>query len=180
MARTATITESVQTDYNGIRYRSRREARWAIFLDVAGIRFQYEPRVLAIRGHLRGLVYRWLPDFYLAGPDHYAEVKGFMPHDSFARLTGIARGCDKDIVVLGHANDPWIQRWPCQLRRHRGELIAIPWSPAPQPVTRYISAITPDLLLKGFPAVCPEWAEIPLAAARRYRFPPTAGPQDRR
>jgi hypothetical protein len=163
-------------------FRSRREARWAVFLDAAGIRYQYEPRVLTIRGHLRGLVYSWLPDFYLPECEQFAEVKGFIYHDAYVRLMGIARGADKDVVVLGHASDPWVQRWPCQLRKHDGELMAVPWNPRGTKHDFYIpeSSITPDLLVRGFPVPCPEWAEQPLTAARRWRFPPTAGPRDRR
>jgi hypothetical protein len=178
------ITESVATDYADCRFRSRREARWAIFLDVAGIAWKYEPRVLTVSGSMRGIVYRWLPDFYLPQCEQYAEVKGFLYHDAFSRLMGIARGSDHDIVILGHASDPWTPRWPCQLHRHDGSLLAVPWQPARGcPLhARYIAEqdITADLLLHGFPIVVPEWAEVPLQAARRYRFPRTSGPRTRR
>ncbi len=174
-------TESVSTRWNGHQFRSRREARWAIFLDAAGIRWKYEPRVITVSGRMRGIVYRWLPDFWLPQYGQFCEVKGFLYHDGFARLMGIARGADRDIVVLGHANDPWTPRWPMQLHRHAdGKLYGLPWNPGPPRLHRAISEdqFTPDLLLAGFPIVPPEWAESPLAAARRHRFPPTNGPID--
>ena len=45
------------TLYNGTRFRSRLEARWAAFFDQAGWRWEYEP--LDLRG--------WVPDFLLIG-----------------------------------------------------------------------------------------------------------------
>ena len=33
----------IETVYNGYRFRSRLEARWAVFFDAAGIEYQYEP-----------------------------------------------------------------------------------------------------------------------------------------
>jgi hypothetical protein len=34
---------AIQTHYNGYHFRSRLEARWAVFFDECGIRYQYEP-----------------------------------------------------------------------------------------------------------------------------------------
>ena len=33
----------IETVYNGYRFRSRLEARWAVFFDAAGIEYEYEP-----------------------------------------------------------------------------------------------------------------------------------------
>lgn len=35
--------KAIETRYRGYRFRSRSEARWAVFFDVAGIAWQYEP-----------------------------------------------------------------------------------------------------------------------------------------
>lgn len=35
--------KSIETYYNGYRFRSRLEARWAVFFDAAGIKYEYEP-----------------------------------------------------------------------------------------------------------------------------------------
>jgi hypothetical protein len=32
----------IETRYNGYRFRSRLEARWAVFFDTLGIEYQYE------------------------------------------------------------------------------------------------------------------------------------------
>ena len=34
---------AIETSYDGYRFRSRLEARWAVFFNEAGIEYQYEP-----------------------------------------------------------------------------------------------------------------------------------------
>jgi hypothetical protein len=175
-----TITESVETDYAGYRFRSRLEARWAVFLDAAGIRWEYEPEQYLVS--YRHRVRKWIPDFYLPALRQFVEVKGMMRPDAFARTMDIAMGlsdsCGQghDLVLLGHIPGWFTPRWPAQLHQHDGELWAVPWrrEPGCPLVHRHRAVpqneITPELLLAGLPQVCPEWAEEPLEAARRYRF----------
>lgn len=61
----------IETVYNGYRFRSRLEARWAVFFDEAGIEYQYEPEGFDLGD---GLYY--LPDFYLPEEDTWVEIKG--------------------------------------------------------------------------------------------------------
>lgn len=58
------------TEYNGIKFRSRLEARWAVFFDAAGVEYIYEAEDLIGRDSTR-----YLPDFYLPEYDWYVEVK---------------------------------------------------------------------------------------------------------
>jgi hypothetical protein len=55
------------TTYNSVRFRSRLEAKWAAFFDLAGWAWEYEP--VDTDG--------WVPDFLLRGIDTntYVEVK---------------------------------------------------------------------------------------------------------
>lgn len=62
--------KAIETYYNGYRFRSRLEARWAVFFDAAGIKYIYEPEGFEHEGVM------YLPDFYLPDLDAYAEVKG--------------------------------------------------------------------------------------------------------
>ncbi len=39
-----TATNAIETHYAGCRFRSRLEARWAVFFDAIGIEWQYEPQ----------------------------------------------------------------------------------------------------------------------------------------
>ena len=61
--------KAIDTEYNGMLFRSRLEARWAVFFDAAKIKYEYEPEGFEYHG------YRYLPDFYLPETDTYAEVK---------------------------------------------------------------------------------------------------------
>lgn len=60
--------------YRGYKFRSRLEARWAVFFDALGIKWEYEPE-----GYHLSNGEMYLPDFFLpkfCGPKGiYAEVK---------------------------------------------------------------------------------------------------------
>lgn len=63
----------IETRYKGYRFRSRLEARWAVFFDTLGIEFQYEPEGYALDG------IPYLPDFWLPEEKSFFEVKGEEP-----------------------------------------------------------------------------------------------------
>lgn len=65
--------KAIETEYNGYRFRSRLEARWAVFFDAAEIEYQYEPEGFEVDWDKKPI--RYLPDFYLPGFDVYCEVK---------------------------------------------------------------------------------------------------------
>lgn len=60
----------IETVYNGYRFRSRLEARWAVFFDAACIKYEYESEGFELSDGTR-----YLPDFYLPDYDWYVEVK---------------------------------------------------------------------------------------------------------
>lgn len=62
--------KAIQTKYNGYRFRSRLEARWAVFFDVLDLRYEYEPE-----GFDFGNAGAYLPDFYLPTLKLYIEIK---------------------------------------------------------------------------------------------------------
>lgn len=63
--------KAIETRYNGYLFRSRLEARWAVFFDYAGIKYEYEPEGYELEDGTR-----YLPDFYLPELDMHVEVKG--------------------------------------------------------------------------------------------------------
>lgn len=64
------VLQAIQTTYNGYRFRSRLEARWAIFFEVLGLDFHYEAEGYILRDN------KWyLPDFYFPTVKMFAEVK---------------------------------------------------------------------------------------------------------
>lgn len=42
------MIKPIETVYNGYRFRSRLEARWAVLFDGIGIRYRYEPEGFAL------------------------------------------------------------------------------------------------------------------------------------
>lgn len=59
----------IETWYKGVRFRSRLEARWAVFFDHLDIRWEYESQGYALNGR------PYLVDFWLPSLSTWAEVK---------------------------------------------------------------------------------------------------------
>lgn len=140
--------KAIETRYAGCHFRSRLEARWAVFFDHLGAPWQYEPQGYELPWRL-SLNYEetlsYLPDFWLPTPLVWAEVKGILDEAEALRLLNAAAalssgggdGCGydndgRDLVVLGPiptAQDlamPY--RWsPTRLHMHKGNLLASPW-----------------------------------------------------
>ena len=84
----------IPTRYDGILYRSRTEARWAVFLDAIGTSHHYEPD-----GFDFGDI-RYLPDFYLPATDLYVEIKGSVPTPDERRKTMLLSAATHSRVVV--------------------------------------------------------------------------------
>lgn len=63
------MIKAIETVYNGYRFRSRLEARWAVFFDALGVRYEYEPEGYDIDGTW------YLPDFWLPDWRAWVEIK---------------------------------------------------------------------------------------------------------
>lgn len=63
------MIKAIETRYAGCRFRSRLEARWAVYFDTLGIGWEYEKEGF----NLDGVFY--LPDFWLPQVQMWAEVK---------------------------------------------------------------------------------------------------------
>jgi hypothetical protein len=173
--------KAIETKYGGYRFRSRLEARWAVFFDHAGLRemWDYETQGYEIPTSLGTL--RYLPDFWL-DTGQWAEVKGFLNEDGMRRLHAIALSlaeCKKgnDLVVFGEVPRPRSALWPVQLHAHGSRLWGVAWEPhaAGCPLERPRVAVEPtdefaEHLVKGFPFGCPDWAVDALEKARYARF----------
>ena len=66
--------EPIETEYKGYRFRSRLEARWAVFLDALNVQYQYEPEGFRFEDGTR-----YLPDFWIEKSELWLEVKGSAP-----------------------------------------------------------------------------------------------------
>ena len=68
------MIQAIETSYKGYRFRSRAEARWAIFWDEMGYKWEYEPEGFVLPDGTH-----YLPDFRLWTPQQepmWAEIKG--------------------------------------------------------------------------------------------------------
>ncbi|MER7166796.1 hypothetical protein ABT336_12130 [Micromonospora sp. NPDC000207] len=78
----------IETRYAGCRFRSRLEARWAVWFDHLGINWQYETETYLVgpKGSQRG----YLPDFYLPRRALWVEVKGHVAAANYPLLVAAA------------------------------------------------------------------------------------------
>lgn len=67
----------IETVYRGYRFRSRLEARWAVFFDTINVKYEYEAQ-----GYDLGKDGYYLPDFWLPREEAWIEIKGTPPPKS--------------------------------------------------------------------------------------------------
>ena len=96
------MLKAIETEYRGYRFRSRLEARWAVFFDACGVKWEYEPE-----GFILPNGQQYLPDFllhdvtfnhagYTEGKDLYVEVKGKMTAEDAEKIRQFAFPPDAD------------------------------------------------------------------------------------
>lgn len=76
------ISKSIETKFGGIIYRSRLEARWAVFFAELRIPFLYEPEGYSFNG------VGYLPDFFLTDQDCFIEIKPATPNKEESEKAG--------------------------------------------------------------------------------------------
>jgi hypothetical protein len=76
--------KAIETYYKGYRFRSRLEARWAIFFDALNLKWVYEDEgftfhnipVRCYGNKFENYSGSYLPDFYFPELNYYMEIKG--------------------------------------------------------------------------------------------------------
>lgn len=94
--------KAIETRYNGFRFRSRLEARWAVFLDALKINYRYEPEGFELPS------VRYLPDFLLPLPEPkvWIEIKPEVPttedacRSLFQKSFELSRGTKQHVVTI--------------------------------------------------------------------------------
>lgn len=81
-----TTLKAIETTYQGIKFRSRLEARWCVFFQELGIEWEYEKE-----GFELGKGIRYLPDFWLPKLKCWFEVKGESPSDEELKKAQLLR-----------------------------------------------------------------------------------------
>lgn len=97
------MNKAIETAYKGYRFRSRLEARWAVFFDAMGIEWEYEKE-----GYDLGEAGRYLPDFWLPELRLWAEIKPSkieipLSHDSKLKAYRLAVATSFDAVIISGA-----------------------------------------------------------------------------
>jgi hypothetical protein len=88
---------AITTRYKGFAFRSRLEARWAVYFDHMGIRWEYEPEGFELGNGLRYLPDFWLPDFKL-----WVEIKPTAPDDvGIEKATRLAENHFAVLILCG-------------------------------------------------------------------------------
>lgn len=93
--------KAIETKYKGYRFRSRLEARWAVFFDVLGVAWEYEPEGYELGG------VRYLPDFRIdtGRKKFWVEIKGVSPTPRERQLL-IKLAATTDTPAVLFAGDP--------------------------------------------------------------------------
>lgn len=95
------MLKAIQTRYKGHYFRSRLEARWAVFFDAIGIKWEYEKE-----GFELGRAGRYLPDFWLPSWKAWVEIKPERPSDEErAKARALADHHRPVIMLIGSPGD---------------------------------------------------------------------------
>lgn len=95
--RTNSKMKAIETIYNGVRFRSRTEARWAVFMDALGVVWEYEREGFDLGD---GIFY--LPDFWLPQLNCWIEIKGAspVPKDEVEKVRRLADQSGKNAFLF--------------------------------------------------------------------------------
>lgn len=81
---------AIETRYEGYRFRSRLEARWAVFFDAMKVKWEYEKEGFELPSGL------YLPDFWISVPKWWVEIKPYALTDKEKTL------CEELAVTTRH------------------------------------------------------------------------------
>jgi len=126
---------AIETTYQDYRFRSRTEARWAVFFDALGLTWRYE-----VEGFDLGAAGWYLPDFWLPDLQLWCEIKGTEPGDAELRkLQALAEGQGCNVLLLigepgpaTYVRNPLYHDLPEIHWSYEGRLFVGDYSPAEQ------------------------------------------------
>lgn len=107
------VLTPIETTYANYRFRSRLEARWAVFFDRLGIPWEYEIEGFDLSGvpqqqmPLLGKANWYLPDFWLPTQGSWVEVKPDQPTPvESERVQRLAIAAKREVVIV--VGQPWV------------------------------------------------------------------------
>jgi hypothetical protein len=88
--------QAIETEWKGYRFRSRLEARWAVFFEYLNVNWRYEPQGFEFNDGTK-----YLPDFLLPEKDTWIEVKGGQPNeDEMGKAKKLCRETGQCVFIL--------------------------------------------------------------------------------
>lgn len=94
---TTSKIKPIETEYKGYRFRSRLEARWAVFFDALGLNWEYETEGYDILGEW------YLPDFWIKDYECFIEIKPEVEdHTLYYNFRNVVQ---KTIILI--SGTPW-------------------------------------------------------------------------
>lgn len=125
---------ALETRHSGYRFRSRLEARWAVFFETANVPYEYEKE-----GFDLGEAGWYLPDFWIPYywhhdaypegtppiPGIWVEIKPSLPTtESIAKIEALARATQHCVyLVAGNVGNGAYSVWKMHPRREHAEPI---------------------------------------------------------
>ncbi len=98
----------IETVYKGIRFRSRLEARWAVFFNSLNFKFVYEPEGY----NLNGIWY--LPDFWISDWQTFIEIKPEKAtHEQRNKCQKLSDLTNNNVLLI--AGQPWLEEYTISL-----------------------------------------------------------------
>jgi len=87
--------KAIPTEYKGYKFRSRLEARWAVFFDTMGYEWVYEPEGFELENGTR-----YLPDFIIDNT-YYVEIKPVEFNElEILKCKLLAKQTKKEVLML--------------------------------------------------------------------------------
>ena len=94
------MIEPIETIYNNLRFRSRLEAKWAVFYDHLGIKYEYEPE-----GYKLGNIW-YLPDFWIINLKIFIEIKGILDNEAIIKASKLSSKYDCKVYIFKSIPNP--------------------------------------------------------------------------
>lgn len=140
--------KAIETKYKGYRFRSRLEARWAVFFDALGVEWEYEKE-----GFELGEAGRYLPDFWLPQFSLWVEVKGAdCTEAERAKIDSLAKLSGKEIVIAkGVPDSGYSCEWGGAILNPTKSIVPYPLDN----LTRSLSGDFDSFCLFGVKVKCP-------------------------
>ena len=99
--------KAIDTQYKGYNFRSRLEARWAVFFDALGLKWEYEPEGFELDDGTK-----YLPDFKVQYPDggeQWFEVKSSLSNmslEEWLKVLKFEKESGYGVIVLDGTPEP--------------------------------------------------------------------------